>query len=116
MKSELLSNHIKDYLAKQKANPTAFNADLKEGKDRSVYYQSWTVERLRQMTEDDLAAFVSQLWAMRIWGNMQYVVDKLIEDHGLPKVREELAAVVWSDQPSGFPGRFRSGSAAVLVV
>jgi hypothetical protein len=53
---------------------------------------------------------------MRIWGNKQYVVDKLIEDHGLPKVREELAALVWSDQPSGFPGRFRSGSAAVLVV
>jgi hypothetical protein len=99
MKNQLLSKHIKDYMAKQKANPTAFNADLKERKDRSAYYQSWTVERLRQMTEDDLAAYVSQLWAMRIWGNKQYVVDKLIQDHGLPKVREELAALVWSDQP-----------------
>jgi hypothetical protein len=99
MKNQLLSKHIKDYLAKQKANPTTFNADLKERKDRSAYYQSWTVERLRLMTEDDLAAYVSQIWAMRIWGNKQYVVDKLIQDHGLPKVREELAALVWSDQP-----------------
>jgi hypothetical protein len=38
---------------------------------------------------------VSKLWAMLIWGNKRYVVDKLLADHGLPTIRQELAALAW---------------------
>ena len=34
------------------------------------------------MTAEELLEYMSQLWAMLIWGNKQYVVDKLIEQGG----------------------------------
>lgn len=36
---------------------------------------------------------------MRIWGNKQYVVTKLINEHGIEKVREALADLLWSKAP-----------------
>ena len=32
-----------------------------------------------------------------IWGNKQYVVDKLIEDNGLEELENELVHLLWSD-------------------
>jgi hypothetical protein len=36
---------------------------------------------------------------MLIWGNKQYVVDKLVAEHGLVVVREELANLIWGSSP-----------------
>ncbi|NTV12344.1 MAG: hypothetical protein HGA96_00175 [Desulfobulbaceae bacterium] len=47
------------------------------------------------MEADGLYEYMSKLWAMLIWGNKHYVVDKLIKEHGLPTVRRELAELVW---------------------
>jgi hypothetical protein len=99
MNNELLKKHVKEYLAKLAGKPATAEADLNERKERAAYYQSWTAQRLRQMTADNLSEYLAKLWAMRIWGNKQYVVDKLIADHGMEKVRDELAALVWSEQP-----------------
>ncbi len=38
-------------------------------------------------------------WAMLIWGNKHYVVDKLIESHGLEQVRQALTDLVWGNKP-----------------
>jgi len=35
--------------------------------------------------------------SMLIWGNKNYVVDKLIEVNGLDRVRKNLAALVWDE-------------------
>lgn len=99
MNKDLLRKHIKDYLAKLTAKPQQFAADLKERRERAVYYQSWTADKLRKMTKEDLAEYISKLWAMRIWGNKQYVVDQLVEDNGLPALLANLADLVWSTQP-----------------
>lgn len=47
------------------------------------------------ITADEIYQYLSRLWAMRIWGNKQYVVDKVIQSNGLEKFRQELAALVW---------------------
>ena len=99
MNKELLRKHIADYLAKRNANPAGFAADLNERKERAAYYQSWTRERLEHMGAEEFSEYLSKLWAMRIWGNKQYVVDKLIADNGLPNLLKRLSELIWSDLP-----------------
>jgi len=95
MNTERLKRHIAAYVRKV-SNPTAeIVAVMRERADRVVYYRGWTADRMRTMTADDLFEYISRLWAMLIWGNKHYVVDKLIADHGLEVVREELAELVW---------------------
>jgi hypothetical protein len=99
MNKELLRKHIADYLAKRKTNQTAFERDLNERKERAAYYESWTPEQLQRMSAEEFAQYLSKLWAMRIWGNKQYVADKLISDNGLPNLLQNLSDLIWSKLP-----------------
>ncbi|MGD0258764.1 MAG: hypothetical protein ABSD29_02960 [Verrucomicrobiota bacterium] len=98
MNTDLLRKHIKNYLAKLTASPKKFDEDIKERQERAAYYKSWTTDKLRKMTKDDLAEYLSKLWAMRIWGNKQYVVDQIVDDNGLPALLGNIADLVWSNQ------------------
>jgi hypothetical protein len=99
MNKDLLRKDIATYLTKRKANPVEFNDSVKERDERAAYYQLWTAERLQQMSADEFAEYLSKLWAMSIWGNKQYVVDKVISDNGLPSVLKYLSDFVWSALP-----------------
>jgi hypothetical protein len=99
MDKALLRKDIVAYHAKKKANPVEFNNDMRERNERAVYYQSWTAERLQHMSADEFAEYLSKLWAMSIWGNKQYVVDKVISENGLPNVLRHLSDLVWSTLP-----------------
>lgn len=99
MNGELLRKDIAAYLAKKKTKPIEFNNDLKERNDRAAYYQSWTADRMQRMSADEFAEYLSKLWAMGIWGNKQYVVDKVIAENGLPNVTNRLSALIWSKSP-----------------
>jgi hypothetical protein len=99
MKVDLLKKHAANYLRHIEANRSEYEATRRERREQATYYQSWTAERLRSMSAEELLVYMSRLWAMLIWGNKQYVVDKLITDHGLPRIREELAALAWGSGP-----------------
>ncbi|MBN1141762.1 MAG: hypothetical protein JXB25_08225 [Deltaproteobacteria bacterium] len=51
------------------------------------------------MSEEDFSQYLVQLWAMLIWGNKKYVVDKLIQDNGFDALRKALAELVWGAAP-----------------
>jgi len=91
----LLREHIEKYRSNTKANPGKYNEELTERMALTAYYQSWTVDRLLQMTAEDLYEYLARLWAMLIWGNKQYAVGKLIEDNGLESIKNGLAELVW---------------------
>lgn len=94
-----LRQHASVYVAKI-SNPTPQMAEtMEERASRVAYYRSWTAERLRAMSAEELLEYLSKLWAMLIWGNKQYVVDKLVAEHGLAVVREELANLIWASAP-----------------
>ena len=97
MNVELLKRHIGSYKQGMAEDREAYQNDVRERGERVSYYQSWTKDRMLSMTADDLYDYISRLWAMLIWGNKHYVVDKMIETHGLKHVREALAALVWGD-------------------
>ena len=78
MNKELLHQRAKEYVAKISTPSAEMLETMHERAQRVVYYQSWTAERLRAMSESDLLEYLSKLWAMLIWGNKQYVVDKML--------------------------------------
>ncbi len=98
MDIERLRKHIREYLQHIQEEKATNIQDTPERQERAQYYQSWTAGRIRAMTEDELYGYIAQLWAMLIWGNKKYVVDKLIEDNGLTKLKDELAQLVWGDE------------------
>ncbi len=95
MNTALLKKHISAYKQKLAKDPDKHTADLVEREERIRYYQSWTKERLLAMTEEEFYDYLSRLWAMLIWGNKHYVVDKMIADNGFDNLKRELAQLVW---------------------
>jgi hypothetical protein len=71
---------IESFVKKQKTKSTHYAEGYEERKERISFYQAYTSKRILRMTEDDLYEYISKLWSMLIWGNKQYVVDKLIAD------------------------------------
>jgi len=95
MNKELLQKHIKKFVSDSQKHPQKFYEEFKERTDLVAYYQHFTREKILSMTEDDIYEYISKLWAMLIWGNKHYVVNKLIEDNGMQTFRERLANLVW---------------------
>lgn len=98
MDKQLLIKHLQSFIKKLNHEPEKLKSDEEERNKRIVYYQSWTKARILNMDHGDLLEYLSKLWAMLIWGNKQYVVDKLIEDNGFEKFKEELANLIWSEE------------------
>jgi len=95
----LLKKHISAYKQNLGKDPEKHVKDLAERKERIAFYQSWTKERLLAMTEEDFYEYLSRLWAMLIWGNKHYVVDKMIAENGFATVKQELAELIWGKSP-----------------
>ncbi len=98
MDTSLLKKHIKKYADWIKKHPEDYQQDKQQREDRVLFFQSWTKERLLAIDEEGLYEYLSKLWAMLIWGNKYYVVEKLVNDNGLETVPKELAAFVWGKE------------------
>ncbi len=97
MNKQILTKHIKGFIEDSKKNPDRFEHDYEERQRLVQYYQSFTRNKIMHMTEEDVYQYISSLWAMLIWGNKHYVVDKIIEENGLDNFRTHLADLVWGD-------------------
>jgi hypothetical protein len=95
MNTDLLRKHIKEYVQHIQKDKLLHEQYTAARQERIDYYQSWTVERISSMSEEEFYDYICKLWVMLIWGNKKYVVDKLIADNGFKKVKDELAELVW---------------------
>jgi hypothetical protein len=95
MNLDLLRKHIKEYIKKRGENQGSFKQDAQERREQAIYYTSWTPERMAAMNEEHFYEYISRLWAMRIWGNKRYVVDKLIQDNAFKNIVSALSDLVW---------------------
>jgi len=98
MNKDLLRKHILKFVSDSKKNQKKFEKDFREREDLVNYYQSFKEERLLSMSEEDIYEYMSKLWAMLIWGNKRYVVDKIIEDNGLQNFKKSVAHLIWGKQ------------------
>jgi hypothetical protein len=97
--TELLQRHIQDWKTKLAQDPALAAEKKRERVERVSYYQAYAREKIAGMSEDDFYDYIARLWAMLIWGNKKYVVDKLIADNGFENLRSELAELVWGASP-----------------
>lgn len=97
MDKDLLIKHIKNYIQSINKDPKSFEEDRNERKELIIFYQNYTKKRMLKMSSEDLYDYLSKLWAMLIWGNKHYKVDKIIEENGLDNIKNHLANLVWGN-------------------
>lgn len=110
MNEQLLQKHIQNYKDRRENNPAQYQSDMADREEHARLYLNSNREQILQMDEEGLYEYISPLWAMLIWGNKRYVVDKLVEDNGLENLKNELVNLLWSDDPIETRwDRFRKG-------
>src|SRR5690242_12023992 len=87
--------HYRDFIAKE---GPAYRVEYKERQERKSYFRSWNPDRLRRLSSEEFTEILSRLWAMLIWGNKKYVSEKLLQENGLPKIREALERLIWGSE------------------
>ncbi len=95
MDENLLTKLAREYVQELKNAPDLYKAELLERKELMSFYQQYTDQRIIKMTDDDIYEYLSKLWAMLIWGNKHYVVNKIIQDNGLNNFTKHLTKLVW---------------------
>lgn len=98
MNTKELTKLVTRYLEKLQNDEINFQEDEQERNSRMKFYKSWTENRLLEIDENDFFEYLSKLWAMRVWGNKKYKVNKVIDDNGLEKLSKNLASLVWGNE------------------
>jgi len=101
MNNELLKKHINLFVEKMGKERERFQKDWEERHEIVLSYQAWTKDKILAMTEEDVYGYISPLWAMLIWGNKRYVVDKILKQNGLDNFKKNLADLAWGNQDIG---------------
>jgi len=52
-------------------------------------------DELKNMNERVFGEFISNLWASRFWGNKDYLVQKIIDDNGIDKIRIQFHSLLY---------------------
>ena len=99
MNVQKLNAAISSFLKNQKSNAAYYEDHWAERRERKLYYQSFTKDKLLSMSEDEFLEYISKLWSMLIWGNKKYVVDKLIADNGFTALKKQLADLLYGINP-----------------
>lgn len=98
MDKELLRKHIEDYVDKYNQDEDKLQEDYRERNERANYYQKWSKDKILKMDKKEFTKYVGKLWASQIWGNKDYMVNKLINNNGFEELKEKLADFVWGDK------------------
>jgi len=74
-------------------------ADLEERHERTeMLSRLLSPEGLEQMTELEFGQVISSLWASLMWGNKGYLVERLLNDNGLTKLKASLRDLLWGNR------------------
>lgn len=95
MNKDKLKSAILSFVKNKKANAAYYDDNWKERMERRAFYQSFTKEKILDMTEEDFLEYMSKLWSMLIWGNKKYVVDKMIADNGFDNLKKQLVELLY---------------------
>ncbi|MFC1810984.1 hypothetical protein ACFLZH_05775 [Patescibacteria group bacterium] len=98
MDKQILEKHIFAFLKDIKKNPEKYKQEYQERIDHINYYSGYSKEKILKMNIDDMYIYLSKLWAMLIWGNKHYIVDKIIEENGFDKLKKNIANLIWGNE------------------
>lgn len=95
MNKELLYEHLDKYISR--VNLDNDINDIKERLEREEYYKQYTADKIIDMDKDDFYEYIGKLWAMIIWGNKQYIIDKYISDNGFKELKKSIAYLLYGE-------------------
>ena len=99
MNKAKLQSAISSFVKNRKTNAAYYDENWAERKERKSYYQEFNKDNFLSMTEDKFSEYISKLWSMLIWGNKQYIVEKVIADNGFDNVKKQLAELLYGTAP-----------------
>ena len=97
MNKEILYKSLNKYFSD--LSKTQSLSDLNERNERENFYRSYTYEKIINMDEDEFYEYISKLWAMIIWGNKHYIIDKYISDNGFDHLKKSIANLLYGSEP-----------------
>lgn len=74
----------------QYAKSEQYKQDLEHRRNQTDFFQREFPTRLSGLAESDVLELVSRLWAAQIWGNKQYLAQKIISANGLEKLSDQF--------------------------
>lgn len=78
---------------------------IKEREDRIALFEKYfSKEFLKSMNEYDFGEMISKLWASEIWSNKDYLVQRILKDNGIEKLRISFIDLLYGQEP--FEKRF----------
>jgi hypothetical protein len=86
---DALEPHLKRFGAYTKS--PQFKSDIEFRSAQTEFFQREFPKRLYELAESDLGELVSRLWAAQMWGNKQYLIQKIVSANGLDKLSRELS-------------------------
>lgn len=95
MNKTKLKSAIQSFLNSCKSNSALFTENLSERAEHKEYYQSFSKEAFLAINEEQFSEYISKLWSMLVWGNKQYMVDKLISDNGFINIKNQIAELLY---------------------
>lgn len=95
MNINLLKTHTVSYKKWVQSSKEQAQQEQAERAKLSLEYQTYTKEKMLAMTEEDIYEYIAPLWAMLIWGNKQYVINKLIANNGIEPLKKQLINLIW---------------------
>ena len=95
---ETIGNFVEDFKAFLKTKEA--QEWQKDREDRAALFERLLAkDKIESLTEKDFGIIISKLWASQIWGNKEYLVNKILKDNGLPKIKAELKELLYGSQP-----------------
>jgi hypothetical protein len=76
-----------------------YKEDLAYRKERELFFSKITKQTIEGMTEFEFGEIISKLWATQIWGNKQYLIQKLISDNGFETLKTALKNLFFDSKP-----------------
>jgi len=55
-------------------------------------------DKLKEITEIEFGELISNLWASAIWSNKDFLVQKIISDNGMDKIRNQLESLIYGEK------------------
>jgi len=95
MNKTLLKQHVSTFASKYAKDKSEYDAKIQDRSEQVDFYKSYTAVKIKKMTEEDIHQYLTPLWALMIWGNKRYAIDKIITDNGLEKVKNNLVDLLW---------------------
>lgn len=89
---------LKRYKTWCKQNPGLYQEEVKERHDYCEDMRSLTPEKIDSLTEEGFYRLMESLWALCMWGNKHYVIDRIVESNGMNSIRRELKHLLYGKE------------------